>query len=130
MKHHTLLLRIFHAKQLPKSVKGNPRWEFTARTIGGPLQEFKTTADVSSAYTCNLSRLKLGEVIRARYHKTASGTLMVDRWDDARSAGFDLSSRFDLFEEFHQMGVDSRNQQAEFARQQADAVNREQDHGQ
>lgn len=103
MKHHIALLRLRHAVQLSASVNGNPRWKFSARTADGLALEFKTATDVNSAYGCDLSRLKLGDVIRARYHETATGTLIVDRWDDARTSGDDLPSQFDALELQHQL---------------------------
>lgn len=109
MKHHTVLLRLLFAKQLPATVNGNPRWLFNARPADGTMAEFKTASDVSSAYACNLSRLKPGDVIRTRYHETASGTLMVNNWDDGRSSGVDLSSEFDALESQHQLGDELRH---------------------
>jgi hypothetical protein len=109
MKYHTVLLRLLHAKQLPASVNGNPRWLFNARPADDAMEEFKTASDVSSAYGCNLSRLKPGEVIRAKYHRTATGTLMVTAWDDGRSSGVDLSSQFDALEMQHQLRAELRD---------------------
>ena len=111
MKHHIVLLRLSHAIQLNCSTNGNPRWRFFARTADGPIQEFKTATDVSSGYACNLFRLKAGDVIQAKYHETATGTLMVTTWDDARSCGVDLSSQFDALELQHQLRVNLRDPQ-------------------
>jgi len=94
MKEETKLLRLFHAKQRPNSVNGCPRWKFSARTASGDMWEFKTASDVSSSYSCNLSRLKPSTVIRVRFHETATGALMADSWDDGRSSGIDLDSQF------------------------------------
>jgi hypothetical protein len=106
MKHYTVLLRLLRVEPLPRSVNGNPRWRFHARTCDGPMQKFKTATDAGSAYACNLSRLKGGDAIRARFHTTATGTLMVDRWGDGRSSGEDLSSQFDALELQRQIRAD------------------------
>lgn len=98
MKHHTVLLQLLHAMELPATANGNPRWLVNAYSADGAMEEFKTASDVSFAYSCNLSRLKPGDVIRAKYHETATGTLMVTAWDDGRSSGVDLSSQFDVLE--------------------------------
>lgn len=103
MKHHTVLLRLFHAKPLPHTVYGNARWSFVARTADGSMLEFKTASDVGSAYETNLSRIKAGSVIRARYHETRTGTLMVSQWEDGRAAGINLTAEFDALELQHQM---------------------------
>ena len=109
MKHHTVLLQLLHAMELPATANGNPRWLVNAYSTDGAMEEFKTASDVSSAYGCNLRRLKPGDVIRATYHETATGTLMVTAWDDGRSSGVDLSSRFDALEMQHQLRDELRD---------------------
>ncbi len=111
MKQHTVLLRLFHAKPLPHTVYGNARWSFVARTADGSMLEFKTASDVGSAYETNLSRIKAGSVIRARYHETRTGTLMVSQWEDSRAAGEDLTTEFDALELQHQMQAEVRDSQ-------------------
>ena len=111
MKHHTVLLRLFHAKPLPLTVYGNARWSFVARTADGPMLEFKTASDVGAAYETNLSRIKAGSVIRARYHETRAGTLIADWWADGRAAGEDLTAQFDALELHHQMQAGLREPQ-------------------
>lgn len=106
MKHQTLLLRLFHAKPLPHTVYGNARWSFVARTADGALLDFKTASDVGSAYETNLSRIKAGSVIRAKYHETRTGTLMVSQWEDSRVAGIDLTAEFDALETRRELRVD------------------------
>jgi hypothetical protein len=98
MKHHTVLLRLFHAKPLPHTVNGGARWSFVARTADGSMLEFKTASDVGAAYETNLSRIKVGSVIRATYHETRSGTLMASHWEDGRAAGKDLTAEFDALD--------------------------------
>ena len=111
MKHETKLLRLSHVKPLPSSVNGNPRWKFYAREANGLMQEFKTASDVSSAYGCNLNCVRAGRVIRAHVHETATGTLMVDIWDDSRSAQVNLDDEFDALELITEMRLEVRDPQ-------------------
>jgi hypothetical protein len=111
MKHETKLLRLSHVKPLPSSVNGNPRWKFYAREANGVMQEFKTASDVSSAYGCNLNCVRAGRVIRARIHETATGTLMVNVWDDSRSAQVNLDDKFDALELKTEMSREVRDPQ-------------------
>ena len=111
LKNHTVLLWLSHAKQLPASVNGNPRWLFYARPAGGTMEKFKTASDVMSAYGFNFDNLKLGDVIRATYHETAAGTLMVTVWGDCRSLEVNLTDEFDALELKHQLYVEVRNPQ-------------------
>ena len=111
MKHQTVLLRMFYAKPIPNTLNGNPRWKFIAHTANGPMQEFKTASDVSSAYGCNLNCVRAGRVIRARYHETATGTLIVDCWDDVRSSGIDLDGKFEILELQHELRANTRDPQ-------------------
>lgn len=106
MKHHTVLLRLFHATPLPHTVYGNARWSFVARTADGPLLVFQTASDVSSAHETNLSRIKAGSVIRAKYHETRTGTLMVSQWADSRASGEDLTAEFDALETRRELRAD------------------------
>lgn len=112
MKQHTVLLRLLHAKPLPHTVYGNARWSFVARTAVGSMLEFKTASDVGSAYETNLSRIKAGSIIRAWYHETRTGTLMVSQWKDGRAAGEDLTTEFDALELRHQMRAEVCEPQA------------------
>lgn len=111
MKNYTVLLRMSYVKPIPNSVNGNPRWRFYARAADGPMEEFKTASDVSSAYGCNLNCVRAGSVIRAQYHETATGTLMVTIWDDSRSSGVDLNSQFDALKLQHLLRADLRDPQ-------------------
>lgn len=106
MKYHTVLIRLQHITPLNPSVNGNPRWAFRARQAGGPVQEFKTSSDVISAYELNLSAMGVGSVIRAVYHETKAGTLMVSVWDDSFTLEKDLDAEFDALDLRHQLRAD------------------------
>jgi len=94
MKHYFERLRLIRVDQLTHSVNGNPRWQFSAETDDGQMWNFKTASSASSAFGCNLNRLENGDLILARYHQTAAGTLIVDKWDDSHSSGINLSFVF------------------------------------
>lgn len=111
MKYHTVLLQLLHAMELPASANGNPRWLVNAYSTDGALKAFKTASDANSAYGCNLSSHKPGDVIRATYHETATGTLMVTVWDDGRSSGVDLCSQFDALGLQNQLRDELRDSQ-------------------
>lgn len=113
MKQQTVLLRLLHAKPLNHSANGGARWAFAASEAGGSIRRFKTASDVGSAYETNLSRIRAGSVIRATYHETRGGTLMVRHWIDGRAAGQDLTAEFEALEARRQLQLDVPEQQSD-----------------
>ena len=87
MKQLTQRLWLVHIEQRSYSVRGTPRWMFTAWTDEGLMLTFKTASTAGSAYDCNLNRLKSGDPIWVTYHQTGSGMLVADSWDDGRVMG-------------------------------------------